>query len=264
MTSFHTNQSVIIWKKIIQYRHGACIETVDEIVTEFHFQLQLQCQFLASFTCTPTHIDELITGYLISSSIVNSENKLIHIEYNTEKHIADITLENNDIALSDEFRLIRPQGCSGGKQTMRTIPANKYFNDKIIINPIQVNNFIRHLQQHSETHQRTGGNHSAALATSEQIKFFREDIGRHNAVDKVIGAAYLNKLNLNECILITSGRVSSEIALKAVHASIPVIISRSAPTDQAVQIAEHCNITLIGFARNNNFNIYSGAHRVQI
>jgi len=107
----------------------------------------------------------------------------------------------------------------------------------------------------------TGGVHAAAISDGKNILFFSEDIGRHNAVDKVIGKTFLNGINFSITILLSSGRISLEIVKKAITAGIPVVLSRSAPTSLAIQTASVKNLTLIGFLRGKRFNIYSGYER---
>jgi FdhD protein len=111
-------------------------------------------------------------------------------------------------------------------------------------------------------YRETGGVHSAALAEKDNILIVREDIGRHNTVDKILGYAMLNSINLSDKVILISGRISSEIVLKTIKTKIPMIVSRSAPTDQAVEHARDSNITLIGFVRGQRMNVYSGLGRI--
>jgi FdhD protein len=117
-------------------------------------------------------------------------------------------------------------------------------------------------QRKSVLFRETGGVHSAALANGEAIRIFMADIGRHNAIDKVIGKALLSGLNLADLVMLTSGRISSEIVLKVAHCGTPILVSRSAPTDRAVEMAKQVNLTVIGFARGSRMNIYSGEERI--
>jgi len=105
--------------------------------------------------------------------------------------------------------------------------------------------------------------HSGAICSTAEILLFHEDIGRHSAVDKLLGEALAKRLNLADKLLLTSGRLSSEILLKAAKQSIPIIVSRSAPTALAIELALRLNVTLVGFARGNRMNIYSGAGRIR-
>ena len=121
---------------------------------------------------------------------------------------------------------------------------------------------MNHFQKESGKYLNTGCTHSAAIAGSESIIVFREDIGRHNAVDKVIGDRLINHDSLEGAILLSSGRISSEIVLKVQRGRIPVIISISAPTDRAIIKCREANITLVGFARGRRMNVYSGERRI--
>ncbi len=109
---------------------------------------------------------------------------------------------------------------------------------------------------------QTGGVHSAALADRQKIHLFAEDIGRHNAVDKLIGKAFLAGIPVEDKILLSSGRISGEIMTKVIRNRIPIMISRTAPTCMSITYAEDHGITLIGFARGNRMNIYTHPQRV--
>jgi FdhD protein len=150
--------------------------------------------------------------------------------------------------------------------------AGLYFiNDARQLKPIEAEvqftaqhllNLINTLEERSATFRLTGGVHSAAMADQDEILCMFEDIGRHNAVDKVIGYAFLNEINPGDKCLLLSGRVASEILIKAARAGFPLILSRSAPTELTIEIAEDLNLTVVGFARGKKFTIYSHPERV--
>jgi FdhD protein len=112
--------------------------------------------------------------------------------------------------------------------------------------------------------KRTGGTHAAALLDSKgEVLAFSEDIGRHNAVDKVIGEASLKRISLEQTILASTGRLSAEIVCKAVNVSIPVVVSLASSTDKGIEVAEKRGLTLIGFVRGERFNVYSHPERIK-
>ncbi len=121
---------------------------------------------------------------------------------------------------------------------------------------------MKEFQQKSSLFRKTGGVHSCALGTTEEIQVFADDIGRHNAVDKVFGECLLKDISTIDKVLLTSGRVSSEILLKVVKRQVPIIISPAAPTDLATDLAQKLNLTVIGFVRGKRMNVYSAAERV--
>ena len=114
----------------------------------------------------------------------------------------------------------------------------------------------------SQTYRRTHGVHNSAVADGDRIVLFRDDIGRHNAVDMIVGHFFLNGLSLEDKLLITTGRLTSEILIKAAKVSIPVLVSRNTATSLAVELARSLNITLIGYARAGKFTVYSGEERI--
>jgi len=121
---------------------------------------------------------------------------------------------------------------------------------------------LKEFRSISNLFQKTGGVHSAALADRNGISLFSEDIGRHNAVDKIIGKAFLTNTPLEDKILLSSGRISSEIMTKVIRNKIPILVSRTAPTCMSLTYAEDHGITLVGFARGNRMNIYTHPQRI--
>ena len=114
----------------------------------------------------------------------------------------------------------------------------------------------------SAVFKETGGVHISALCDNKKIIFFNEDIGRHNTVDKIIGKSLEKKISLKNKIILTSGRLSSEMVLKAAKQQIPLIASKSAPTELAVKLAKNLGMTLVGFVRSGRVNVYCGEKRV--
>ena len=141
------------------------------------------------------------------------------------------------------------------------LPGEKIL-DPAVFSLQDIRSLYRDFQKRSEGYRATGGVHSAALADAHRTIVFAEDIGRHNAVDKVIGYALLEDISFSGKVMLASGRLSSEIVSKCARCSIPVIISRAAPTSLSVHIAEASGLTLIGFARGDRMNIYTGRERV--
>jgi FdhD protein len=121
---------------------------------------------------------------------------------------------------------------------------------------------MRDFQDRSEVFKNTGGVHAAALSSADGIELFSEDIGRHNAVDKVFGRCLLENIETKDKLLLVTGRISSEILLKVARRGIPALVSKSAPTDSGVKLAEKLGITLIGFVRGHRMNVYAHAERV--
>lgn len=128
---------------------------------------------------------------------------------------------------------------------------------QIKISPEACLALMKDMQQGSGTFQDTGGVHNAALCDTEKLLLMRTDIGRHNALDKLYGHCLLNGMSVRDKLIVFSGRISSEVLLKAAKIGVSIVISKSAPTELAIQMAEELNITAIGFVRNGSFNVYT-------
>jgi FdhD protein len=133
---------------------------------------------------------------------------------------------------------------------------------KVEIPTLQVIALVKEFQHRSQIYRTTGGVHSAALCDTSDIIVFSEDIGRHNALDKIFGECILNDIATDDRIIITSGRISSEIVLKVAKRNIPIILSKSAPTNLGVRLADDLGVTLVGFIRGRRMNVYTHAERI--
>ncbi|MFH0931677.1 MAG: formate dehydrogenase accessory sulfurtransferase FdhD, partial [Candidatus Zixiibacteriota bacterium] len=157
-------------------------------------------------------------------------------------------------------------GC-GKRKSFQKIEDLNFLEDVLInleftISANEIIKLMKEFEVKSSVFKSTGGTHSAALADKEKILLFKEDIGRHNAVDKILGESLIENIPWQDKLLISSGRVSSDILLKAGRAKINLIISRSAPTSLALELAQRLGITVIGFARGKRMNIYTYPMRV--
>jgi FdhD protein len=126
----------------------------------------------------------------------------------------------------------------------------------------EIYSHIKDVYDKAALFQKTGGVHSGGLYYNRKLVFFCEDIGRHNVISKLVGYGLINNVDLSKCIIVSSGRISSEIALKIARAGIQILATSSCPTDIAVKIADQAGVTLVGFARGNECTVYTGAHRI--
>ena len=159
-------------------------------------------------------------------------------------------------------------GCGKGKTLQKIGDLNPLgdvlFDLEFILSPDKIAKLMKGFEKKSSVFRSTGGTHSAGLADRDKILLFNEDIGRHNAVDKVLGEALMRKTPLKNKILLSSGRISSDILLKARRTGIAIIISRSAPTNLAIDLAQRLGITIVGFARGRRMNIYTCPFRIGV
>ncbi len=251
--------------KIIQYRNGSYSETADNVASEKRLKLFSNDREILSLLCTPTMVKELVVGFGLSEGILGHDNKEPQSEWCSER--IEIFWKDEEIEVHlpldiPETTATLTSGCAKGVTFMLNKEMSALQDDfKIHINTIF--ELYKEFQKKSELFRATGGVHSAALCDEKEMLVFSEDIGRHNAADKIIGYAFLENISMENKMLLLSGRLSSEIVNKAVSARVPILISRAAPTDMAIGIAKKYRITLIGFLRGYQLNIYSNPERVK-
>ncbi len=240
-------------------------EIIEETIADETFlTINLDEKELLTLSCTPEKLKELCAGFLYSAGLIHSLEDIETIDINTETMISDIELKGPDFNFDIVFKRVYTSGCGKGVLFPHVLDLahRDIIKSNFTIPSETITRLMTTFERKSDTYRKTGGVHSAALSSGESILAFSEDIGRHNALDKVIGEALYNDLNMSELLVITSGRISSDVLYKVQKMRSPVIISRSAPTGLAIEIAENLNITLIGFARGRRMNVYTAKERV--
>ena len=219
---------------------------------------------------TPGHDEELTLGFLFTEGIIQNKNQIAGIYISSTENKALITLnENEQFNLQKTERNFYTTSSCGvcGKtsiEAIKTISLYKNTTDEIQIKAATFYQLEKELRKQQALFESTGGLHASALFDlNGNLINLREDVGRHNALDKLIGASFSREeLPLNNKILLLSGRASFELLQKATMAGIKIIAAVGAPSSLAVQLAEETGVTLIGFLRNNQFNIYTGEQRI--
>lgn len=222
---------------------------------------------------TPGNDKELAAGFLFTEGVIRNAADILEIKQPSadENRVTVILRENVVPALGNASRNFYSTSSCGicGKASIDAIRTVSQFGDDK--DAIQVNASIFYslqteLAKQQKVFNDTGGIHACALFDLDgNFLLLREDVGRHNALDKIVGAALLNnELPLNKCILLLSGRASFELLQKAVMAGVKIIAAVGAPSSLAVEMAKEHGVTLIGFLKENRFNIYSGAQRITV
>ena len=237
----------------------------DTVSIEAPLTIFLNGEELVTLLHTPSYSKQLTVGFLLSEGVIKEKADIESIRFYDSKGVININIKSNGAASKklSSGRVIT-SGCCGGTSFYRAkdvknfkeITSKEKFSSDTIIN------LMKEMARRSLIFRKTGGVHSSALAREGKIILFREDIGRHNAVDKILGECFLSDIPLDDAILLTSGRITSEITRKAGTAGIPVIVSRSAPSSLSIRMARECKLTLIGFVRGKRMNIYTGEWRI--
>jgi FdhD protein len=274
---------------IIKVTLDDSIEKSDLVVVEEPLEIRLgygsmdnrQQRSVSVTMRTPTHDFELALGFLYSEGIITSYNQILSIKYCVDagkqatENIVRVELKPEVIfnAQSLQRNFYATSSCGVcGKASIEAIdsmicdlPKQKLEQNALKVSKEYIINLPKSLAQHQKVFEYTGGLHAAALFNEfGNIILLREDIGRHNALDKLIGNALTQDLlPLNNKVLLMSSRASFELIQKAVMANISIIVTIGAPSSLAIQTAEQFGVTLIGFLRNERFNIYAGKERVR-
>ncbi|MFE0192870.1 formate dehydrogenase accessory sulfurtransferase FdhD [Streptomyces sp. NPDC058989] len=271
-------------RKVIRIRDGAVSTRPDTLVAEEPMEIRLGGKPLAITMRTPGDDFALAAGFLVSEGVLARADELANIVYcagatgeggaNTYNvvdvrladgvPVPDITLERN-VYTTSSCGLCGKASLEAVRTTTRW-PLDASPGTPARLAPATLAALPDRLRAAQQVFDRTGGLHAAALFTTDgELLDVREDVGRHNAVDKIVGRALQQGLlPLSSCVLMVSGRASFELAQKAVMAGIPVLAAVSAPSSLAVDLAQETGLTLVGFLRGSSMNVYAGEHRLAL
>lgn len=234
---------------------------MDQVIREYPFTIYMNDQEIITLLCTPEDLEELATGFLISEGFLDDFSEVEKWNLDGEKGIINMHANIKEKPLRDKLRGKRTitSGCGKGTSFFNVLDSSKSKKIKKIMEMSSrtVVQLMREFNNQSSLFNDTGGVHSCALCNREEILVHRDDIGRHNALDKILGWGHINEQEFGQTMVLTTGRISSEILIKIARRGIPVVISRSAPTSLAVDLARELGITLVGFARGDKMNIYT-------
>jgi FdhD protein len=213
-----------------------------------------------TFLCTPLDLGHLAVGFLHSEGLIAdpADIALLRVCDEDEGEIHARLLK----PVSLPTRRVLTSGCGGGITFTDLAARREPLSSSRSVSPSQIAESMLQLYRGGEIHDRAGGVHTSALSDGRELYMVSEDVGRHNTLDKILGRSLLTGLSTAGKILVTTGRISSEMLGKAAHMRVPIVISRTSPTDLAIELAREWRMTLIGYVRGRNFNIYSGEWRV--
>ncbi|GAA2646838.1 formate dehydrogenase accessory sulfurtransferase FdhD [Streptomyces lunalinharesii] len=281
-------------RRVIRIRDGAVSSRPDTLVVEEPLEIRLNGKSLAITMRTPGDDFALAAGFLVSEGVLARADELANIVYcagatsggapgpdgeqaagGNSYNVVDVRLAAGvtipDLTLERNFYTTSSCGLCGKASLDAVRTTARWSLDAaaepaLRMAPETLAGLPDRLRAAQRVFDRTGGLHAAALFTADgELLDVREDVGRHNAVDKVVGRALQDgRLPLSSCVLMVSGRASFELAQKAVMAGIPVLAAVSAPSSLAVDLAVESGLTLVGFLRGKSMNVYAGAHRLAL
>jgi FdhD protein len=237
----------------------------DIVVKELPLTILLNGRELVTLLCSPANLKYLAIGFLLSEGLLRGRNDIKSITDDEQRGIVRVeTVTDLNGEEEQVFKRIITPGCGRGAAFYSSADAvgMREVKSELQDNGAEILELMTLFQHLSETYRATGGVHSAALCDNKSLNIFSEDIGRHNAIDKIFGQCLWEGISTNNQIVLTSGRISSEIVIKIARNNIPVLASKSAPTNTAVKLADLLGITLIGFVRGTRMNVYSHHQRI--
>ena len=256
-------------RSVIRFQDGEIVEKEDQVAVEYAITIKLNNKEFATVVCTPEYIEDMTVGFLASEGVVPKWDQIKNIHLDSEKGFIYVDTDK-EYPFFQQLQNKRYITSCCGTSRQGFIFANDVLTVKkmdsisVRLTPDQIFSLMHDMEAQADMFRHTGGVHNAALCTPEELLLSRMDIGRHNALDKIYGYCLKNNISVRDKIIVFSGRISSEILLKVAKIGCEVVLSKSAPTELALTLAEDLGITTVGFIRGKTFNIYTHPERIQL
>jgi len=250
---------------IRRFEDGQPQAMVDKVITEARIELDINDgKHTLAMLCLPHDLESLAVGFLIGEGALRERSALHDIRVNVDNNKVFLQGDLDEDALEAMAnRWTWGTGCgSGGTGRDLDEPAFGRVGQGLTIGPSKLIELARAFTGKADMWKSTGGLHACALADTERILLFAEDVGRHNAFDKIMGRAFLDEIDVTDKMVLMTGRLSAEIVSKAVACGLSMLVSRSAVTGLALKLASQFGVTLVGFLRGKRMNVYTGYQRV--
>ncbi|MHB1399615.1 MAG: formate dehydrogenase accessory sulfurtransferase FdhD [Trichloromonadaceae bacterium] len=242
-------------RKIVRVVQGQAETAERRVVEEYPLRLRINERELATLVCSPHQLNFLLAGFCRLQGFISSLDDILSLGVCREYGQADLRLR---ASLPERLLPTLTSGCGAGisfnlpqeiLDPARRSPRH-YRSEELF-------GAMKELQEQAEQYRSHGGIHSAAIADANGLLLYAEDIGRHNTLDRLAGEALFRQIELRDTMLLTSGRVSTEMVAKSARLGIGLIASRTSPTDKAIELCEQAGITLVGYLRGSSMEIYS-------
>jgi FdhD protein len=232
-----------------------------ETIVETPVSLTVNGKAWITFMCTPVNLEAMAVGFLFNEGIIESMDEVADARVCEHGDNVDVWL-THEAEQPASWR--RTSGCTGGVTAVDALarPEVSFDGGRPRVQPEAIGRLVEMLFESQELYRETGGVHTSALTDGERVLLSAEDIGRHNTLDKIAGLCLMNDVWPETRILITTGRISSEMLQKAARMGAPILISRTSPSSLSIEMAERYGVTLIGYARRNRFNVYAHPERI--
>lgn len=265
----------------IKWKNGQYEEVIEETVTDEYAYLFIDCLPPRKFSVYPKDLEDFAIGYCVGEGLIKTTEDIKSLKINDNKvlietnhlHTAEEDLEQNKLIQKKkgdgqhacacrlvEYGGVQSDSAGGIRSELETVIPIK---SDLKLNATQIIEDLEILKENAKIWSETGSVHVAQLIYKDN-RIIREDVSRHVAVDKVIGAALIAGYDFSQCYITYSGRMPADMLAKVIRVGIPIIISNAAPAGSGYDIAKKGNITMVGFVRGNRFNLYTSPERVNL
>jgi FdhD protein len=230
------------------------------VIEESLVSIYVNGQELATIMCSPIEQEALALGFLYNEGVISSLGEVALVKANVARTLIDVFLNGDDF--EPPRRMVLTSGCGGGITLQHLTESYPALDTGFVTTPQVILDRMRDLQGAAQLYNRVRGVHTAVLADEERLLVSAEDVGRHNAVDKIAGKALLGGMDTRDRIILTSGRISSEMLSKARRMGIALVASRTSPTSISVRLAQAWNVCVVGYVRQGSMRVYTHPWRL--
>ncbi|AKP80008.1 MULTISPECIES: formate dehydrogenase accessory sulfurtransferase FdhD [Priestia] len=259
--------STVKKRTVLRFKNGEMESVEDKIVTEFPVTVKINEEEFVTMVCSPQYIEDMVIGYLASEGVIREYKDIKNIWVQEKEGYVHVTIDKlNPYFQNLQNKRYITSCCGASRQGFvfinDALTAKKMNDISVELSIKDCFQLMNKLQQSAATFQETGGVHNAAICDKNGFMLSRMDIGRHNALDKLYGYCLKHHISIRDKVVVFSGRISSEILLKVAKIGCEVVLSKSAPTELALNLAEELRITTVGFIRSDSLNIYTCPERI--
>ena len=244
----------------ISVSSGSQKHIIGEVVEEILACISINGQEITRFMCSPHQLDHLALGFLYNEGLIRTSDDVRSVHISKKRTCVEVWLRDSEFELPD--RPIITAGCGGGVTFDDLSTEHEPIRSNLKVGPRDLTALMKKMHLGANLYQRARGIHTAAFADRSDLLLQVEDIGRHNCLDRLAGAALTSNIDTRDRILLSSGRISSEMINKARRLQTPIVCSRTSPTSLSVALAEEWSITLVAYLRQDRMRIYTHPERV--
>jgi FdhD protein len=251
--------------RYIQVAQTASRPVDADVIVEAPVSITVNGEVWLTFMCTPIDLEALAAGFLYNEGVIDNLDAIADVRLCAAGDNVDVWLKHS-AQKPDKWR--RTSGCTGGFTALDSAqalpaPATPYPpTNGGVVAAAAIHALVSQLFEVQQIYRETGGVHTSSVSDGQRIILACEDIGRHNTLDKLAGRLLLEQIHLPKIIILTTGRISSEMMQKSARMGATIVVSRTSPSSLSIELAERYKITLIGYARRDRFNIYTQAQRI--